>query len=106
MSMTVSHRRREPGFWRNTWENRAHVVMALPAFLILFFMMYVPMSGLVMAFKNFNYADGVFGSPWCKFDNFKFLIVSGEKFKTITLNTLMYYFMFTIVGTVLNIMVP
>ena len=47
-------------FFRNTWKHRAHVVMALPAFLILLFIMYVPMSGLVMAFKNFNYAQGIF----------------------------------------------
>ena len=49
-------------FFRNTWKHRAHVVMALPAFLILLFIMYVPMSGLVMAFKNFDYSKGIFGS--------------------------------------------
>lgn len=91
------------GFWSNTWKNRAHIVMALPAFLILFFIMYVPMSGLVMAFKDFNYADGVFGSPWCGLDNFKFLLASGEKFKTMTLNTLLYYVLFTGIGTLLNV---
>ena len=41
-------------FLKNTWKHRAHVIMALPAFLILFFIMYVPMAGLVMAFKNFD----------------------------------------------------
>ena len=92
-------------FLKNTWQNRAHVVMALPAFLVLFFIMYVPMSGLVMAFKDFNYADGVFGSPWCGLDNFKFLLASGETFKRMTTNTLMYYVLFTVVGTFLNIVV-
>ncbi len=38
-------------FLSNTWKHRAHVVMALPVFLVLFFIMYVPMAGLVMAFK-------------------------------------------------------
>ena len=46
-------------FLHNTWKHRAHVVMALPAFLILFFIMYVPMAGLVMAFKNFDYTLGI-----------------------------------------------
>ena len=32
-------------FLRNTWKHRAHVIMALPVFLILFFIMYVPMAG-------------------------------------------------------------
>ena len=39
-------------FLENTWKHRAHVVLALPAFLILLFIMYVPMAGLVMAFKS------------------------------------------------------
>lgn len=42
-------------FLENTWKHRAHVVLALPAFLILLFIMYVPMAGLVMAFKSFDY---------------------------------------------------
>ena len=61
-------------FLHNTWKHRAHVVMALPAFLILFFIMYVPMAGLVMAFKNFDYTLGIWKSPWNGIDNFKFLL--------------------------------
>lgn len=90
-------------FLKNTWENRAHVVMALPGFLILLFIMYVPMSGLVLAFKDFNYAGGIFGSEWCGLDNFKFLIASGQTFAVMTKNTLLYYVLFTAVGTVLNV---
>ena len=63
-------------FLHNTWKHRAHVVMALPAFLILFFIMYVPMAGLVMAFKNFDYTLGIWKSPWNGIDNFKFLLAS------------------------------
>ena len=90
-------------FIRNTWKHRAHVVMALPAFLILFFIMYVPMAGLVMAFKNFNYAQGIWNSPWNGLDNFKFLLASKATFLNITKNTLMYYFIFTFLGTFLNV---
>ncbi len=90
-------------FFENTWKHRAHVVMALPVFLILFFIMYVPMAGLVMAFKNFNYSQGIFGSPWCGIDNFKFLIASKNTFINITKNTLMYYIIFTVLGTFLNV---
>lgn len=90
-------------FLENTWRNRAHVVMALPAFLILFFIMYVPMTGLVMAFKDFNYADGIFGSPWNGLDNFKFLLASKGLFTRMTRNTVLYYLAFTGIGTVLNV---
>ena len=90
-------------FLQNTWKHRAHVVMALPTFLILFFIMYVPMAGLVMAFKSFDYTKGIWGSPWCGLDNFKFLLASKSTFVTMTRNTLLYYVIFTALGTFLNV---
>ena len=90
-------------FLHNTWKHRAHVVMALPVFLILLFIMYVPMAGLVMAFKNFDYTKGIWASPWCGLDNFKFLIASKSTFLSITKNTIFYYILFTAVGTLLNV---
>ena len=90
-------------FLKNTWKHRAHVVMALPVFLILFFIMYVPMAGLVMAFKNFNYADGIWKSPWNGIENFKFLLASKATFISITKNTIFYYVIFTAIGTLLNV---
>ncbi len=90
-------------FLENTWKHRAHVVMALPAFLILFFIMYVPMAGLVMAFKDFDFNLGIWRSPWNGIDNFKFLLASKATFVTFTRNTLLYYLLFTTVGTILNV---
>lgn len=90
-------------FFENTWKHRAHVVLALPAFLILFFIMYVPMTGLVMAFKNYDFTLGIYKSPWCGLDNFKFLIASKQTFITMTKNTLIYYVIFTALGTFLNV---
>lgn len=90
-------------FLRNTWKHRAHVVMSLPAFLILLFIMYVPMAGLVMAFKSFDYTKGIWASPWNGLDNFKFLLASKTTFINITKNTLIYYVIFTALGTFLNV---
>ncbi len=91
-------------FLQNTWKHRAHVVMALPAFLILFFIMYVPMAGLVVAFKNYNTTDGIWMSPWNGLDNFKFLLASKKTFFQMLGNTLMYYVIFTALGTFLNVL--
>ena len=91
------------GFMDNMWKNRAHIVMALPAFLVLLFIMYVPMAGLVMAFKAFDYSKGIFGSPWNGIENFKFLVASKGTFVNMTRNTVLYYLLFTSVGTVLNV---
>ncbi len=90
-------------FLHNTWKHRAHVILALPVFLVLFFIMYVPMTGLVLAFKNFDVTKGIYGSPWCGLDNFKFLIASKNIFVTMTRNTLVYYVIFTAIGTFLNV---
>lgn len=91
-------------FFRNTWKHRVHVLMALPTFLIMFFFLYVPMGGLVMAFKNFNYRDGIWGSPWNGLKNFQFLTASKSIFTNMTSNTLMYYVIFTLLGTFLNVL--
>ncbi|MBP5252633.1 MAG: sugar ABC transporter permease [Lachnospiraceae bacterium] len=90
-------------FLRNTWKHRAHVVLALPAFLVLFFIMYVPMTGLILAFKRFDSRLGIYGSPFCGLDNFKFLIASKAQFINFTSNTLIYYVIFTVLGTFLNV---
>ena len=90
-------------FLHNTWKHRAHVVMALPAFLVLLFFAYIPMGGLVMAFKSYDYTKGIWGSPWNGIDNFKFLIASKSTFLSMTKNTLFYYVIFTGLGTVLNV---
>ena len=90
-------------FLHNTWKHRAYVVLALPAVLVLFFINYVPMAGLVMAFKKFDIMQGIFRSPWNGLDNFKYMLESKDIFVRMTRNTVAYYFLFTGIGTVLNI---
>ena len=92
-------------FFHNTWKHRVHVIMALPTFLIMLLFLYVPMAGLVMAFKDFNYNDGIWRSPWKApiLGNFDFLTASKDLFVNMTTNTLMYYVIFTVLGTFLNV---
>ncbi len=90
-------------FLKDTWKHRAYLVMALPAVLLLLFFNYIPMAGLVLAFKKFDYTKGIWGSPFIGLDNFKFLFQSRGDFIRITRNTLMYYAIFTVLGTCLNI---
>ena len=90
-------------FLSNTWKNRAYVVMALPVFLIMLFINYIPMTGLVLAFEKFDYTKGIFGSPLIGLDNFKFLLQSKDVFYRMLKNTLMYYVIFTALGQFLNV---
>ena len=62
------------------------------------------MGGIVIAFKKYNYAKGILGSPWTGFDNFEFLFKTKEAW-TITRNTLGYNMLFIVIGTVLAVAV-
>lgn len=88
---------------KNTWENKTLLIMALPAVILFLMFSYMPMFGLVLAFKDFNYADGIWMSPWNGLQNFKFLFMVGDTAWRLTRNTVGYYLIFTIVGTVGNI---
>ncbi|MDO5423702.1 MAG: ABC transporter permease subunit [Eubacteriales bacterium] len=77
-------------------------VMVLPGLLYLIINNYIPMFGIVMAFKKLNFAKGIWGSPWCGLDNFKFLFQSKDAF-IITRNTVLYNIAFFLVGTVLSV---
>jgi len=91
-------------FFNNSWKHRAHIVMTIPVFIILLLFNYIPMlGGVVMAFKNFDYSKGIWGSPFNGIENFKFIVASKGDFLNMTKNTIMYYLIFTILGTVLNV---
>ncbi len=85
---------------KSLWRDRELIIMALPAVVILVMFKIAPWSGLQLAFKKFSYAKGIFGSPWNGLNNFKFLFLSGDVFFRITRNTVAYYVLFTVVGTI------
>lgn len=76
---------------------------AFPALLVFVFS-YLPMVGIIIAFKKYKYSTGIFGSEWCGFDNFKFFFQSKD-FLNITVNTLYMNFLFIITGTVASVLV-
>ena len=88
---------------KNTWKNKTLVVMALPAVILFIMFNYIPMFGLVLAFKDFNYADGIWNSPWNGLENFKYLFMVGDTAWKLTRNTVGYYILFTIFGTIGNV---
>ena len=77
------------GFLHELRRNWPLFLMALPAVLLVFTMQYIPMAGLVLAFKNYRFNLGIFGSAWHGFENFRFLFVSGTG-GLITQNTILF----------------
>lgn len=63
------------------------MLMILPAIVFLIIFSYIPMYGLVIAFKDFSIAEGILGGQWCGLDNFTRLF-SGSKFPCVIRNTL------------------
>jgi len=74
-------------------------LMILPGILYLFCNNYMPMFGIIIAFKKVNWQKGLWNSEWIGFDNFKFLFQSQDTFIIIR-NTVLYNVVFIVLGTV------
>ena len=79
-------------------------LMFLPGAIYLLINNYIPMAGLVIAFKQVNWNKGILKSPWVGFSNFEYLFKTKEAWN-ITRNTLGYNIIFIILGTVIAIAV-
>ncbi|WOC31642.1 MULTISPECIES: ABC transporter permease [Caproicibacterium] len=89
-------------FFQNVSKYKVLLLMLLPATIYVLIFSYLPMGGIILAFKNYNYADGIFGSPWCGLDNFNFFFSSGQAFK-VTRNTLVYNLLFIAINLVMQV---
>lgn len=74
---TVIHRR------RRFLQNKPWLIMFVPVIAYFVIFKYMPLFGNVIAFKNYNFADGIWGSPWVGFHNFQLLFTDPLSFKTI-----------------------
>ena len=70
-------------------ENVQMFIMLIPGLVLTFIFSYMPMPGIVLAFKNFNPNKGIWGSDWVGLKNFEFFFTSTDAVRTIR-NTLMY----------------
>lgn len=78
--------------------------MLLPAVLYTLIFAYVPMIGILLAFKKYSYAGGILHSPWNGLNNFEFFFKSGQAWLT-TKNTVLYNLLFIAFNTVLQMSV-
>lgn len=77
-------------------------LMFLPGGIYLFINNYIPMAGILVAFKQYNARHGIWKSPWVGFSNFRFLFATPDAF-VITRNTILYNLAFIILNTLLGI---
>jgi len=86
--------------FRHLKKNKELLILALPGILFKFVIAYLPMVGLVLAFKYYRYDQGIFGSKWVGLQNFEFLFKAQDAYRIIR-NTLLYNFTYIILGTVI-----
>ena len=76
--------------------------MMLPGFIYLIINNYIPMAGIVIAFKKYNVKKGIFGSDWVGLSNFEYLFGTQDSLIIIR-NTLLYNISFIIVNMVVGV---
>ncbi|WP_028973692.1 ABC transporter permease [Spirochaeta cellobiosiphila] len=77
-------------------------LMMVPGIIYIFVNNYIPMAGIILAFKKYDYKLGMFRSKFIGFSNFEFLFKTKDAL-TITRNTLLYNVVFILLGTILAI---
>lgn len=85
--------------WKSNWKL---TVLCLPALTCYILFQYIPMAGVIMAFKDYRYNKGIFGSKWNGFKNFEYLFRSPDLWR-ITRNTVLYSLAFLVVGMIVEI---
>ncbi|MDR6721640.1 MULTISPECIES: ABC transporter permease [Paenibacillus] len=90
------------GARRTLWKYGSLYLMMLPGVAYLIINNYMPMYGISIAFKDINFAKGIWGSDWNGMDNFKFLFSSSDAF-IITRNTILYNAAFIIIGLIVGV---
>lgn len=79
-------------------ESTSMGMLAIPGVFLLILFHYIPMFGIVIAFKDFKPLKGIWGSPWVGLNNFKFFFTSQDAYRTIR-NTMGYNIVWLFLGT-------
>ena len=84
-------------FLKEVYRHREYLLLLLPALVIFVLFRYIPMAGIVIAFKKYTIAGGLFGSPWVGFTYFERLFDS-EKFYQVLWNSIRISFLKIAIG--------
>jgi putative aldouronate transport system permease protein len=96
--------KRKNSFLHNFIENMELSLLLIPGIIFFIVFAYIPMFGVVIAFKDYKNNLGIFGSKWVGFDNFKFFFTSQDAWR-ITRNTIGYGALFIVVGIISAVIV-
>ncbi|TDF96148.1 ABC transporter permease [Paenibacillus piri] len=88
-SRALQREKRKPlaAAWLTATKHKYLYVLLLPGLLWYFIFRYLPMYGVMIAFKDYNFSKGIWGSPWVGLKHFEFLL-HNQDFYAIVRNTL------------------
>ena len=89
--------------WKAVKEHKMLYLLMLPGLLYFILFRYLPMFGLVIAFKDYNIFRGIWASDWVGLENFKEL-VSSRDFWNVMKNTLTISFAKILIGFPIPVM--
>lgn len=79
-------------------------LMMLPGLIYIFINNYMPLPGLAIAFKRFDYSKGIWNSPWVGLGNFTYMFKTNDAMNMIR-NTLGYNLTFIFLGNLLAVVI-
>ena len=94
--------KKNTGICFNNTDLQLTLIAIIPALFVLVFN-YLPMVGIIIAFKNFKYNQGVFGSEWVGLRNFEFFLKSND-FLNVTWNTISLNALFIFFGVITSVL--
>jgi putative aldouronate transport system permease protein len=83
---------KKSGAWKYFWRMKYLYLLLLPAAIYYVIFKYIPMYGVIIAFKNFNFAKGILGSDWIGMENFRYLF-GLRNFYTVFFNSIYLSFL-------------
>lgn len=102
VSLAAVPKKKRGGFFAEIHKNFPLYLMMIPGVVFLILFHYLPMFGIIIAFKKVNYATGIWNSPWVGLRNFEFMFSTPDAW-TITRNTIGYNLVFIFGGLLLNV---
>jgi putative aldouronate transport system permease protein len=90
------------GGLKEIWNNKLLYAMMVPTIAWIILFCYVPLYGILIAFKRFSYRLGIWGSPWVGFESFRFLF-NYHGIGTVFFNTIFLNVLFIATGTIFSV---
>lgn len=73
---------------RDVWRDKYLYIMFIPGLLLMIIFRYLPMMGLVIAFKDYSFRKGISGSEWVGIKHFIYIFTKNLDFYNILRNTM------------------